>query len=191
MAPFFTNLFGRSAASRQQAKTQINRVDRVTRLPMRLAVVAEVEKVLKRSRNKQPVGLLIVDFSNVQSVVESGAVVDNDLLRRLTALLRAQVPLEYVVGHMRDREFAVILCGMGVAEVERLADKIIDAVRKDASVQADKRYIATITGIGYSRRADCSSAELMSLADVALRYALVSGRACHVIVDRLPGSKAA
>jgi GGDEF domain-containing protein len=159
--------------------------DPLTRLPTRDAIVHELEKCLAKSRHKGPVGLAIVDFSNVQGLIEHGDAVDPDLLARLTSLMQSRVE-GHVVGHLRDREFAVILCGVPIAEVEHLADELIAAVRSDKSLAPERRYIATFVGVGYSSRADVKATQLMSLADIALHYALATGRGCHVIVDRVP-----
>ena len=165
-------------------------VDSLTRLPTRPAVVSELTRCISKSRHKRPIALAIVDFSNVQGLVENGETVEPDLLLRLTKLMVSLVP-NYTVGHLRDREFAVILNDMPVTEAEHLADQIIEAVRSDASLAAERRYIATIVGIGYSSVGDHSAHQLMGLADIALHYALATGRGCHVIVDRVPASRAA
>ena len=175
-------LFGDDGREPRSERTQR---DPLTRLPTREAIVRELEKCLSKMRHKGPVGLAIVDFSNVQGLVEHGEAVDPDLLVRLTGLMRSRVE-GHVVGHLRDREFAVILCGTPVAEVEHLADELIAAVRSDESLARERRYIATFVGVGYSSRGDVKAPQLMSLADIALHYALATGRGCHVIVDRVP-----
>lgn len=170
--------------------TGVGFYDPLTRLPTRAAVVRELKNCLAKSHNKHPVALAIVDFSNVQGLVENGEAVDPDLLVRLTKLLTSRVEGHFV-GHLRDREFAVILCGTPIAEVENLADQIINSVRSDVSLEADRRFIATIVGVGYSSKGDCRAPQLMGLADIALHYALATGRGCHVIVDRVPSARAA
>ena len=165
-------------------------VDPLTRLPTRLAVVRELKNCLSKSHGRHPVALAIVDFSNVQGLVENGDAIGPELLLKLTRLLTSRVP-DHVVGHLRDREFAVILCGVPIAEVENLANEIINSVRNDESLEADRRFIATIVGVGYSSKGDCRAPQLMGLADIALHYALATGRGCHVIVDRVPRSRAA
>jgi GGDEF domain-containing protein len=165
-------------------------VDPLTRLPTRVAVVRELKRCLALSHGKRPVGLAIVDFSNVQGLVENGEAVDPDLLIRLSRMLTSHVP-DRLVGHLRDREFAVIFCDTPIAEVEDMANGIINAVRSDQTLAAERRYIATIVGIGFSSRGDCRAPQLMGLADIALHYALATGRGCHVIVDRVPAPRAA
>jgi GGDEF domain-containing protein len=190
--PFnLSQIAGRLLGSREpELDTGVGFFDPLTRLPTRTAVVRELGICLAKSHNKHPVALAIVDFSNVQGLVEHGEAVDPDLLIRLSQLLTAQVEGHFV-GHLRDREFAVILCGMPIVQVENLADKIINSVRSDASLEADRRFIATIVGAGYSSKGDCRAPQLMGLADIALHYALATGRGCHVIVDRVPSARAA
>jgi diguanylate cyclase (GGDEF)-like protein len=192
MAPFhLSDLVTRFVGSRDGPEAAQHMIDPLTRLPTRPAVVSELKNCLSKSHNKRPVALAIIDFSNVQGLVEHGEAVDPDLLRRLAALLRSHAGEGHFVGHLRDREFALILCGTPIAEVEHLADEIISSVRSDKSLEAERRYIATIVGIGYSSKGDCRAPQLMGLADIALHYALATGRGCHVIVDNVPSARAA
>ena len=192
MAPLnLSELVNRIVGTREEPYAPQHLLDPLTRLPTRPAVVRELKNCLAKSHNKRPVALAIVDFSNVQGLVENGDAVDPGLLQRLATLLRTRAGEGNLVGHLRDREFAVILCGMPISEVERVADEIINSVRSDISLEAERRYIATIVGIGYSSKGDCRAPQLMGLADIALHYALATGRGCHVIVDQVPAARAA
>jgi len=183
-----SELVDRFLGSRElESETGVGLIDPLTRLPTRAAVVRELRDCLTKSHGRRPVALAIIDFSNVQGLVEHGESVDPNLLMRLTKLLKVKAE-GHMVGHLRDREFAVILCGMPISEVENLADEIINSVRSDESLAAERRFIATIVGIGYSSKGDCRAPQLMGLADIALHYALATGRGCHVIVDRVPSS---
>ena len=179
-------LFGAPELGTEQSATLL---DPLTRLPTRVSVVRELKHCLAKSHGRRPVALAIIDFSNAQGMVEEGAVVDPDLLIRLSRMLTSHVP-DHFVGHLRDREFAVIMCDKQIAEVENLANEMINAVRNDETL-SERRYIATIVGIGYSSQGDCRAPQLMGLADIALHYALATGRGCHVIVDRVPAPRAA
>jgi diguanylate cyclase (GGDEF)-like protein len=165
--------------------------DPLTRLPTRTAVVEELKHCLSKSHHKRPVALAIVDFSNIQGLVEGAGSGEANLLTRLAKLMREHVPQEHFIGHLREREFAVIMCGTPISEVEHLADTIIESVRSDNSLQAERRYIATVVGIGYSSKGEGRAPQLMGLADIALHYALATGRGSHTIVDRVPAAKAA
>jgi diguanylate cyclase (GGDEF)-like protein len=166
-------------------------IDPLTRLPTRAAVVEELKHCLAKSHHKRPVALAIVDFSNVQGLVDGAAVGEANLQTRLANLMKAHVPADHFIGHLRDREFAVIMCGTPIAEVEHLADTIIESVRSDVTLVNERRYIATVVGIGYSSKGEGRAPQLMSLADIALHYALATGRGSHTIVDRVPAAKAA
>jgi len=166
-------------------------LDPLTHLPARAGVMAELNRRLSRSRNRQPTALAMVDFASIQGFVQRGMPGDTQLIVKLGRLLRAWVPAEYLVGHLREREFAILLAGAAVTEAENLATAIVENMRKEESLEGRQRYIVTTIGIGYSTKSDCKSSELMSLADIALHYAWATGRSCHVIVDRVPASQAA
>jgi diguanylate cyclase (GGDEF)-like protein len=184
------DLFQRFVGPRGNPHNSLSLVDPLTRLPTRAAVVEELKHCLAKA-HKRPVALAIVDFSNIQGLVESSRAGESDLLLRLAKLLRAHVPQEHFIGHLREREFAILLCGAPISEVEHLADQIIESVRSEESLQADRRYIATVVGIGYSSKGEGRAPQLMGLADIALHYALATGRGSHTIVDRVPAPKAA
>ena len=192
MAPVnLADLLQRIVGNHGESPASQTLIDPLTRLPTRAAVVEELKHCLSKSHHKRPVALAIVDFSNVQGLVEGAGSGEANLLMRLAKLMRTHVPQDHFIGHLRDREFAVIMCGTPIAEVEHLADTIIESVRSDDSLQAERRYIATVVGIGYSSKGEGRAPQLMGLADIALHYALATGRGSHTIVDRVPAAKAA
>lgn len=192
MAPVnLAGLLHRITGHREDPDIPFSVIDPLTKLPTRVAVIQELKNALAKAHNRHSVALVIVDFTNVQGMVEDGQAVHGDLLMRLGRLIRNHVPKEHFVGHLRNREFAVVLAGATIGEVEHTADQIIESVRSDESLQDDRRYIATIVGIGYSSRGEGKAPHLMMLADIALHYALATGRGSHTIVDRLPQAKAA
>jgi diguanylate cyclase (GGDEF)-like protein len=191
MAPNLGDLFQRIVGPHDDSHLSLSTIDPLTRLPTRSAVVEELKHCLAKSHHKRPVALVIVDFSNVQGLVEMHKVGEADLLMRLAKLMRAHVPEGHFIGHLREREFAVILCNTPISDVEHMADAIIESVRSEESLAMERRYIATVVGIGYSSKGEGRAPQLMGLADIALHYALATGRGSHTIVDRVPQPKAA
>jgi GGDEF domain-containing protein len=191
MAPLdLAGLLQRITGYREDSRPPLSAIDPLTRLPTRAAVIDELKNCLAKS-HKRPVALAIVDFSNVQGLVEGATSGEGDLLVRLAKLMRNHVPQEYFLGHLRNREFAVLMCGAPIADVEHLANTVIEAVRGGELTGVDRRYIATVVGIGYSSRGEGRADQMMTLADIALHYALATGRGSHTIVDRVPPAKAA
>lgn len=192
MAPVnLAGLLQRFTGHHSAPQASLSLIDPLTRLATRAAVIDELKHCLSKSHHKRPVALAIVDFANVQGLVETTAVGEGDLLVRLAKLMRTHVPQHHFLGHLRNREFAVILCGTPISEVEHLADSIIEALRSEQSMSMDRRYIATVVGIGYSSKGEGRADQLMTLADIALHYALATGRGSHTIVDRVPPAQAA
>lgn len=187
----FSELWNRLTGADLHEAPAPERIDPLTRLPMRQTVVQRLKECLSKHHGRRPVALLIIDFANVQGMADSKGAGEADLLGRLARLMRSHVSDEHPVGHLRDREFAVILCDTPIQEAERLADRVIEAVREDESLSTVRRYIATSVGIGFSSKGDCTASDLMKLADIALHYALNTGSGVHAIVDRVPGSRAA
>jgi len=165
--------------------------DPLTNLPARAAVIAEVGRSLARARRRQPTALVILDFSNTQGLTEPNVPADRQLQHDLGRVLRAWIPGEHLVGHLRDREFAVLLRNLPISDVEHIVDQVVDNLRADPLLAGRQKYIATIVGVGFSSRSDCQASQLMSLADIALYYARATGRSWHAIVDEVPVTKAA
>jgi len=187
VADYLAELLWRISATPDAAPS----VDPLTGLPTRSAVIAELARALSKFRHKAPVGLLIIEFSSMVESAKPDTPLERALIAHLGKLLRSWIPLEHTVGHLRDREFAVLVHHLTMGEVERLADDVVERIRSDASLEGRRGQIATIVGVGYSREADSSASLVMSLADIALHYALATGRSRHAIVDKNPVPKAA
>ncbi len=166
-------------------------IDPLTGLPTRSAVIAELARSLSKLRHKAPVALLIIEFSSMVESGEPDTPPERALIAHLGKLLRSWIPLQHIVGHLRDREFAIVVHHLTMGEVEHLADDVVERIRSEASLEARRGQIATIVGVGYSRGAECNASQLMSLADIALHYALATGRSWHAIVDKNSIPKAA
>jgi diguanylate cyclase (GGDEF)-like protein len=169
-------LFRRNSANGNQPA-----VDPITGLPARGAVIAQLSRTLARAHHHTPVAMVIIEFS---SMLETEEATDDRLILQLAKLLRSWIEPQHIVGRLRDREFALILSGLTMPEVERVADQVVDKVRTDPWLQDRRGHIATIVGVGYTWRADCPASQLMSLADIALHYARATGRSWHAIVDK-------
>jgi GGDEF domain-containing protein len=154
--------------------------DPVTHLPTRASIKAHLEATLTESRHKTSVALAIIEFSNI-----SGTDLDDErvLQRQLAGLLRAWMPAEYLVGHLLDREFAIIFRGVPMATIQRLASEIVDKVRREPSLEGRQRQFVTIVGLGCASRGEGDASQLLALADIALQYAKSTGRGWHAIVD--------
>jgi GGDEF domain-containing protein len=153
-------------------------------------MISQLSRSLSKSRHKEAVAMVIIEFSSMMAPVESTSS-DEVLIVQLAKLLRSWISPEHVVGRLRDREFAILLRGLSMQEVEHVADQVVDKVRTDRALQDRRGQIATIVGVGYSSRADCPASQLMRLSDIALHYARASGRNWHAIVDKAPTSRAA
>ena len=161
-------------------------IDRLTNLPTRSAIIAQAADVLKRSRFREPSAFVIFDFSNVQDTPEPREGSPNGgLIPGLARLLRLWIPADHVVGHMREREFAVLIHGLRVLEVENLVQAVIQNLRTTEMLGGRQKEIATIVGVSYSSDSDCEVSQFLRNADIALARARSTGRAHYVIVDAI------
>jgi GGDEF domain-containing protein len=163
-------------------------VDLSTGLPTRASIIAQVESALRKLRGKKAVSLLFFNFADIEGTILPGDIVGNEIAR----LLRMWIPPEHVVGHMRDREFAVLIRdGLPLNEVERLADHVINRMRTTSSLQGKQRSIVTMVGVAHTSKSKCTPSELLRNADIALSRARSGGRGRYEIIDHVPLEQAA
>ena len=155
-------------------------IDPVSGLPTRPSVIADLEKTLSKSKHKASVAVAIVEFSDIGGFRSHN---EKPLLKQLSSLLRAWVPPEYAVGHLRGREFAIIFRGVPLCDIQRLANDIVEKIRREPTLQGQQRRIVTIIGLGCSSRGEGDASHLLTLANIALHYARSTGRGWHALVD--------
>ncbi len=127
--------------------------------------------------------LLMVDVDYFKRYNDTyGHVAGDDVLKKLAALLKAESPDSTLLARIGGEEFAMVAPLMESAELERVCDKLLMAVRRLQLPHVGSHLGYVTLSIGAVTLEDCHSVrEAMSKADASLYLAKELGRDSAVI----------
>jgi diguanylate cyclase (GGDEF)-like protein len=160
--------------------------DELTGLPNPRAFDFNLERELARSeRAHELLGLAIVDVDHFKRINDSlGHQAGDEVLRRLSAVLRSAVRDGDLPARIGGEEFAVMLPGAARADAARLGERIRQNVR--LAFDGDAPRVTVSVGVATTTPDDPLPAnELMRRADEALYAAKAAGRDRVVAFDPL------
>jgi len=167
--------------SREQASSSAAFRDPLTRLPNRAAFHAFLDShVSVAAAGDEEIAVLYADLDQFKEVNDSlGHSAGDELLEEVSHRFRLVLRQEDMLARLGGDEFALVLRGPGVrARAERVADRMIEAVRQPLNVKGDVIFIGVSVGIAIGRVGELSSEELLRRADVALYRAKAESRMC-------------
>ncbi|MFC4728907.1 GGDEF domain-containing protein [Coralloluteibacterium thermophilus] len=135
--------------------------------------------IVAARRGRRPLSLAILDVDHFKRINDSlGHLAGDAVLRRLAALLRAQVRGDEAIGRIGGEEFAVLLPGADLAAGAEAGERLRAAVAA-AEVRAAEGAGATTISVGVATLGTCTERSgLLRAADVALYAAKDAGRDC-------------
>lgn len=161
------------AAIRRMAVT-----DSLTGLANRQALQDELESVLENASRE--CALLLLDLDRFKTVNDTlGHLVGDQLLVELGRRLAAFADQGYPVGRLGGDEFLVVVPGGTLADAQRLADRLMDAVSEPVRVRSHAAALETRASIGIAAtraRPGITASDLYREADIALYAAKDGGR---------------
>jgi diguanylate cyclase (GGDEF)-like protein len=172
-----------SNASLYDEVTQLSYTDGMTELHnYRYFEMRLKEEILRHTRNKQGVSLIILDVDHFKNYNDTlGHQAGDEVLRQLGGILKHTVRENDIVSRYGGEEFAVILPSVGKEGViilaERIRSHVADAEFKDEHVQPLGKLTVSIGTASLPLDAS-DSTDLIYKADTALYAAKHSGRNC-------------
>jgi diguanylate cyclase (GGDEF)-like protein len=162
--------------------------DVLTGLPNRHLVLDRVEQVLARARRIDvPVTVLFVDIDGFKQINDRfGHQTGDDVLRQVGQRLRGVLRDSDTVGRLGGDEFVLVLdcAGPDAAHPERVADRILAALRKPLELPASGHAPAVISAsIGIASALRDSAEDLLHDADVAMYQAKAAGKGGYVLFE--------
>jgi diguanylate cyclase (GGDEF)-like protein len=145
----------------------------------------EADRELERARRLlDPLGVLMLDLDHFKSFNDRmGHLVGDQVLRAVADELRSQTRPYDLVGRFGGEEFVILLPGVGITQIEHIADRIRERIsRLRVLVNGPHNRPATVDGISVSigaavRPNDGDDIEqLLLAADGALMAAKAAGR---------------
>lgn len=151
--------------------------DHLTGLPNRRSFEERLVQAIARSRrNHMPLALVYLDVDHFKHVNDSlGHAVGDAVLREFSKRLAATVRTSDTVARLAGDEFVVVLEQVGSPlECERIAAKLLDAIRPPFEVDGHTLSITSSMGIAWCPRPE--QATLAQAADQALYQSKHAGR---------------
>jgi diguanylate cyclase (GGDEF)-like protein len=161
-----------AAIRQQQLLTQIRYDadhDRLTGLPNRQRLAAEIEAILAADPVGARAGLILAALDNYTEVTDTlGHAASDELLLVTAGLLREHAPPQALLARMEGDTFAVLLPGLSLAATERAARRLREAASTRARVAGLDLEITLTIGVAAAPVHGTDAGALMQRADVAL-----------------------
>jgi diguanylate cyclase (GGDEF)-like protein len=161
--------------------------DRLTGLPNRQRLAAEVDQVLAEDPVTARAGLILAALGNYTEVTDTlGHAASDELLLVTAGLLREHAPPHAVLARMEGEQFAVLLPGLSLAATERAARRLREAASTRVRVAGLDLEVTLRIGVAAAPVHGTDAGTLMQRADVALLAAADSGGVAsyHPVLDQ-------
>lgn len=179
-----------AAIRHQQLLTQIRYDadhDRLTGLPNRQRLAAEIDALLAADPAGGRAGLILAALGNYTEVTDTlGHAASDELLLVTAGLLREHAPPQALLARMEGERFAVLLPGLSLAATERAARRLREAAATRVRVAGLDLEVTLTIGVASAPVHGTESGTLMQRADVALLAASDSGGVAtyHPVLDQ-------
>jgi diguanylate cyclase (GGDEF)-like protein len=163
--------------------------DSLTGLANRRALDEVLERHDAETRRKEAVGFMLIDLDNFKEVNTRFGMQGGDLtLCAVAGALQEATREEQLVVRLGGDEFAIVAEGLPPQAMERLADRALEAVRQSLiDVELPGLHVSASAGWAVCPHDADSAAELVGIADLALRAAKLEGKErAHGPIDWVP-----
>jgi diguanylate cyclase (GGDEF)-like protein len=161
--------------------------DRLTGLPNRQRLAAEIDQLLTDDAGNARAGLILAALGNYTEVTDTlGHAASDELLLVTAGLLREHAPAQALLARMEGEQFAVLLPGLSLAATERAARRLREAAATRARVAGLDLEVTLTIGVAAAPVHGADAGVLMQRADVALLAAAESGGVAsyHPVLDQ-------
>jgi diguanylate cyclase (GGDEF)-like protein len=179
-----------AAIRHQQLLTQIRYDadhDRLTGLPNRQRLAAEIDQLLSVQPDGARAGLILAALDNYTEVTDTlGHAASDELLLVTAGLLREHAPPHALLARMEGEQFAVLLPGLSLDATERAARRLREAAATRVRVAGLDLEVTLTIGVAAAPVHGTDAGMLMQRADVALLAAADSGGVAsyHPVLDQ-------
>jgi diguanylate cyclase (GGDEF)-like protein/PAS domain S-box-containing protein len=185
-------LNSRDITDRKQAEEKLlhdTLHDELTGLPNRALFMDRLRQSMERSR-REPERLTVVlflDLDRFKLVNDSlGHLVGDELLIQIAGSLAGVLRPADTIARVGGDEFALLLeGGRDVGDAARVADRIHERLAEPINLGGQEVFITASIGIAVHTPEYERPEDLLRDADTAMYRAKASGRACHVVFNRV------
>lgn len=165
--------------SAEQRIVEMATHDALTGLPNRYLLQDRIAQTLAQdSRDRKQMAVLFIDLDHFKNINDSlGHDVGDLLLQEVAKSLISCVRAEDTVARQGGDEFIVVLNSIGKSiDAARVAQKIIDAMKRGFYIDGNECYIGSSIGIAIFPDDGSDAETLLKNSDVAMYHAKESGR---------------
>ncbi len=182
---FFALTFDITALKVAEAELdRVSRLDSLSGLANRRDFEERLGAALARGRRlHQEIGLLFLDIDRFKVINDKyGHAAGDAVITEFAERVKACVREDDVVARLGGDEFIVLLENPGLESVERVAEKLLDAMRAPMRIADQELQVSTSIGIAHGPCTE-SATQWMARADQALYLAKSDGRGCYRSLD--------
>ena len=153
--------------------------DALTGLPNRTLFLERLESLLPEAAEGAQLGVLFCDLDRFKQVNDTlGHAAGDELLRQVSARLRAAIRPADTVGRLSGDEFAIILPGLvDPADARSLADRVAGCFAEPFRLDGTEVRVGTSVGVAvHDPASDRTAEQLLREADAAMYRHKESGR---------------
>ncbi|RBY97241.1 GGDEF-domain containing protein [Blastococcus sp. TF02-8] len=161
--------------------------DRLTGLPNRQRLSAEIDELLSAGSSRVRAGLILASLGTYADVTDTlGHAASDELLLVTAGLLREHAPPRALLARMEREQFAVLLPGLSLAATEQAARRLREAAATRVRVAGLDLEVSLSLGVVATPMHGTDAGVLMQRADVALLAAEESGGVAsyHPVLDQ-------
>ncbi len=164
------------------AKTRIEHLalhDQLTNLPNRRALQEYLEHCFDLAPSSEHrVAVLHVDLDRFKQINDlMGHAAGDEILRHAARAMQQQIGADDLTARVGGDEFVIVLRQAGTdAQVECIANRIIEAVSQPIEIWGDFVHVGASVGIAFLMAGETDPARILSNADIALYVAKSKGR---------------
>ncbi|WP_456599613.1 putative bifunctional diguanylate cyclase/phosphodiesterase [Blastococcus sp. SYSU DS0616] len=161
--------------------------DRLTGLPNRQRLAAEIEALVAEDPEGGQAGLILASLGTYADVTDTlGHAASDELLLVTAGLLREHAPPRALLARMEREQFAVLLPGLSLAATEQAARRLREAAATRVRVAGLDLEVSLTIGVAAAPVHGTDAGALMQRADVALLAAGEAGGVAsyHPVLDQ-------
>ncbi len=150
-------------------------LDVITDLPNREGFISKVQSAIERDRESYHVLFLIDlrEFTGINQVY--GTEVGDEILRKLSSVLKGVLFKRDVVGRTGADEFGVLVSGVEKKDISIVLDKIIQSLTRPLTVRGKTIRVSINIGASLYPRDGQSARDLLEKASLALSFSRQEG----------------
>lgn len=160
------------------------RIDSLTGLPNRRDFEEKLDLALLRSRRTgRALALMFLDVDHFKSINDTlGHGVGDQVLCQFAKRIRSVIRVSDTAARLAGDEFVIILEDLtDTGEVEAVARKLVETVRRPMQVVGTEVFVTTSVGVAFDDAIGISASQLVERADKALYKAKAASRDTFVI----------